>query len=77
MACWCLRLCLRAVAREYSASKYDIPLAQVDRQVALWDARAFSLLTEVLHFLRIGLMWSCLHALQCSNSSLQCIYFVV
>ena len=56
--CWCLRLRLRAAARSYSSSKYDIPKAQVDLQVAVSDARVFSLLKGMLHFLGIDLMWS-------------------
>ena len=53
-ASWCLRLCIRAAARSYSASTYDIPLAQV----ALLDGTASSLLNRMLHVLRIDLMWS-------------------
>ena len=47
-------LCLRAAARSYSSSKHDIPKTQV----ALLDARVSSLLSGMLHFLRIDLMWS-------------------
>ena len=44
-----LRLHLTA-AQSYLASQHDIPKAQVDRQVALLDARASSLLNRMLHF---------------------------
>ena len=53
---WSLRLRLRAAAQSYLASKYDIPKAQVDLQVALLDARVSNLLKGMLHFLRIELM---------------------
>ena len=51
-ACWCLRLYLRSAARWYSASMHVIPKVQVDRQVALIDARASSLLNGMLHLFR-------------------------
>ena len=57
-ACWCLRLCLRAAVRSYSASEHDIPKALVDLQVALFVARGSSLLKGMLHILRIDLLWS-------------------
>ena len=47
---------LRAAARSYSASKHDIPKAHVDRQVALLEARASSMLNGMLNFSRIDLM---------------------
>ena len=47
---------LRAAARSYSASNYDIPKAQVDRQIAVLDARVSCLLKGMLHFLGIDLM---------------------
>ena len=55
------RLHLRAAARSYSALKYDIPKGQIDRQGALMDARATSLLNGMLYSLRIDLMWSLKH----------------
>ena len=60
-ACVCdcvreLRLRLRAVIRSYSASNHDIPMAHVDLQVALLDARVSSLLKGMMHFLRIDLL---------------------
>ena len=55
-ASWCLRLRLRAAAQLYSLSKYDIPKAQADLQVALLDARISRLLRGILHFLMIDLM---------------------
>ena len=45
-----------SAARSYSSSKYDIPKAQVDLQVALLNARVSSLLTGMLHSLRMDLM---------------------
>ena len=47
---------LRVTARSYSASMHDIPMAQVDSHVAPLDARASSLLSGMLHFLRIVMM---------------------
>ena len=42
--------CCNTRTRSYSSSKYDIPKAQVDLQVALLDARVSSLLKGMLHF---------------------------
>ena len=45
-----------SATRSYASSKYDIPKAQVDLKVGLFDARDSSLLKGMLHFLRIDLM---------------------